>query len=66
MGVGTPVMEITETDTEPFEFDEELILENWGTVGLSFPIRLRIGGTPLNMQPAALARLFSPPRPFYI
>jgi hypothetical protein len=64
LGTSTPAMEFTETDAEPFEFEEELILVNCGTAGLIFAVRLRIGGTHLNMLPAALARVFSPPKPF--
>jgi hypothetical protein len=62
--MGSPAMEFTETDSDPFEFEEELILVNCGTAGLIFAVRLRIGGTHLNMLPAALARVFSPPKPF--
>jgi hypothetical protein len=66
LGTSTPVMEFTETEAEPFEFEEELILVNYGAAGLIPAIRLRIGGTYLNMLPAALSRVFSPPRPFHI
>ena len=61
---GRPVMEFTETDSDPFEFEEDLFLVYRGTDGISHPVNLRIGATHLNIQPASLERVFSPPRPF--
>jgi hypothetical protein len=62
--MGSPAMEFTETDSDPFEFDEDLFLVNHGADGIIHPVNLRIDVTHLNMLPAALARVFSPPKPF--
>jgi hypothetical protein len=64
--MGGLVMEFTETDSDPFEFEEDLFLANHGTDEIIHPVNLRIGVTRLNMQPASLARVFSPPKPFSI
>jgi hypothetical protein len=64
LGTGTPVMEFTETDSEPFEFEEDIFLVNRGADGIIYLLNLRIGAIRLNMQPALLARVFPPPKPF--
>jgi hypothetical protein len=64
LGTGTPVIEFTETDSDPSEFEEDLFLVNQGAGGILHPLNLRIGAIHLNMQPASLARVFSPPKPF--
>jgi hypothetical protein len=61
---GRLVMEFTETDSDPFEFEDDLFLLNGGAEGIIHPMNLRIGAIRLNRQPASLARVFSPPRPF--
>lgn len=61
---GRMVLEFTETESDPFEFEEDLFLVNHGAGGIIHPVNLRIGATRLNMQPASLARVFSPPRHF--
>ena len=61
---GRLVMEFTETDSDPLEFEEDLFLVNHGTDGIIRPVNLRIGATRLNMQPPSLARVFPPPKPF--
>jgi hypothetical protein len=61
---GRLVMEFTETDSDSFEFEEDLFLVNHGADGIIHPVNLRIGATRLNIQPASLARVFSPPKPF--
>ncbi|MGE5378623.1 MAG: hypothetical protein ACM3XO_26510 [Bacteroidota bacterium] len=61
---GRLVTEFTETDSDPFEFEEDLFLRNGGADGIVHPVNSRIGATRLNMQPASLARVFSPPRHF--
>jgi hypothetical protein len=65
LGIGTHVMEFTEADSDMFEFEEELILADRGINGMIHTINFRIGGTYLNILPASLARVFSPPKPFY-
>jgi hypothetical protein len=64
LGTAVLAMEFTETDFDPFEFDEDLFLVNQGAAGMIHPLNLRIGAIRLNMQPASLARVFSPPKPF--
>ena len=64
LGTGTPVMEFTETDSDPFEFEEDLFLVNRSADGIIHLLNLRIGAIRLNMQPASLAPVFSPPKPF--
>jgi hypothetical protein len=61
---GRLVMEFTETDSDPFEFEEDLFLVNHGADGIIHPVNLRIGVTHLNIQPASLERVFPPPKPF--
>jgi len=63
-GTGIPVMEFTEADSDPFEFEEDLFLINQGAGGRIDPLNLKIGAIHLNTQPASLARVFSPPKPF--
>ena len=64
LGIDTPAVEFTETDSDPFEFDEDLLLIHRGTGGMGDGFNFSIGGIHLNMQPAFLARVFSPPRFF--
>jgi hypothetical protein len=64
LGTGTPVIEFTETDSDPLEFEEDLFLVNQGTDGIIHPLNLRIGAIHLNTQPASLACVFSPPKHF--
>jgi hypothetical protein len=63
-GTAILAMEFTETDSDPFEFEEDLFLVDRGADGIIHPLNLRIGAIRLNMQPASLARVFSPPKPF--
>jgi hypothetical protein len=64
LGTGTPVIEFTDTDFDPLEFEEDLFLVNQGGDGIIHALNLRIGAIYLNMQPASLARVFSPPKHF--
>src|SRR5512139_3964988 len=64
LGIDTPAVEFTETDSDSFEFDEDLLLIHRGTGGMIDALNFSIGGIDLNMQPAFLARVFSPPRFF--
>jgi hypothetical protein len=65
LGMDTHAMEFTETDTDPFEFDEDPFLIGCGTDSMIHATNFRIGGTHLSMRPASFARVFPPPRPFY-
>ena len=64
LGMDTPAVEFTETDADPFEFDEDLLLIHRGTGGMVDAFNFSFGGIHLNMHPAFLARVFSPPRFF--
>lgn len=64
LGIDTPAVEFTETDSDPFEFDEDLLLIHRGAGSMVDGFNFSIGEIHLNMQPAFLARVFSPPRYF--
>ena len=64
LGMDTPAVEFTETDSDLFEFDEDLLLIHRGTGGMVGGFIFSIGRMHLIMQPAFLARVFSPPRFF--
>jgi hypothetical protein len=64
LGIDTAAVEFTETDSDPFEFDEDLFLIHRGTGSMANRISFTIGGIHLNMLPASLTRVFSPPRFF--
>jgi hypothetical protein len=61
---GMPAMDFAGTDSDSFEFEEDLILVNRSNDGIVHPMSLRIGTTRLNIEPASLAHVFSPPKPF--
>jgi hypothetical protein len=64
IGIGTPVVEFTETDPDLFEFEEDFYLGSHSTGGMIHPMNLRTVAAHLHKHPASLARVFPPPRPF--
>ena len=65
-GMGPPAVEFSESDSDPSEFEEDQFLVNCGNDGIIHQMSLRTGAACLDAHPAALARVFSPPRHLYI
>ncbi len=64
IGIDIPAVVFTETDTDLFEFEEDIYLGNHSSGGMIHPLSLRIVAVRLYSHPAPLADVFSPPRPF--
>jgi hypothetical protein len=60
-----PAMDFVETDSDSFEFEKDIILVNRHNGDIVQPMNFRIDAIRLNMRPAALARVFSPPKLFF-
>jgi hypothetical protein len=63
-GIGTPDMEFSQTDADPSEYEEDQFLVNCGNNAIFHQLSLRIEAACLDVQPASLVRVFSPPRSF--
>lgn len=64
LGIYLTAVEFTETDSDPFECDEDLLLIHRGSGGRVDGIKFNIGRMDFDMQPASLTCVFSPPRFF--
>ena len=62
---GMPAVELTENDSDPFEFDDEFFLINRDPGSMLHLVNFRAGKTHLGVRPASLERVFPPPKPSY-
>ena len=60
--VAIPVGALSETDSDPYEFDDDLFSTRHEIVETMDDASSRVGTIYLSAKPASLGRLFSPPK----